>query len=163
MHKTQSWDCHKEIRKHLRFYHALLLSTWALLWFTKNIFITICLLQYNMHLNCVYLCIYIHIHYLNWIYAYIYHSNCAHTHTHTHTHTYHHQHGYPWPSLTTPPYRPLLLTGPQGYILYLHWAAVCRFELVILPLLVHVRGSTGVHDLWACPYFSSSVLHVWLV
>ena len=26
-----------------------------------------------------------------------------------------HQHGYPWPSLVTPPYRPLLSAGLQGY------------------------------------------------
>ena len=62
------------------------------------------------------------------------------------------QHGYPWP-FTTPPYRPLLPAGPQGYIPY----AVCRFELVILPLLVHMKGFTGVHHLWARPNFFSSV------
>ena len=55
------------------------------------------------------------------------------------------QHGYPWPSLTTPPYQPLLPAGPQGYIPYRHRAAVCRFELVVLPLHVHMKGSTGVH------------------
>ena len=57
----------------------------------------------------------------------------------------HHQHGYPRPSLATPPYRPLLPAGLQGYIPYRHRAAVCRFELVVLPLLVHVNVSTGVH------------------
>ena len=50
--------------------------------------------------------------------------------------------GFPWISLTTPPYRPLLPAGPQGYTPYRHRAAVCRFELVILPLHVHVKGST---------------------
>ena len=74
-----------------------------------------------------------------------------------------HQHGYPWPSLATPLCRPWPPAGFQGYILYLHRAAVCRFELVILPLLGHVKGSTGVHHLWAHPYFSSSVPHVWFV
>ena len=59
------------------------------------------------------------------------------------------QHGYFWPSLATPPYRPLLSADPQGYIPYRHRAAVCRFELDILPLLVPVKGSTGVHHLWA--------------
>ena len=73
------------------------------------------------------------------------------------------QHGYPRPSLVTPPYRPSLLAGPQGYIPYLLIAAVCRFVLVALPLLGHVKGSTRVHPLWARPYFSSSVLNVWLV
>ena len=58
------------------------------------------------------------------------------------------QHGYPWPSLATPPYHSLLPVGLQGYILYQHRAAVCRFELVVLPLVVHVNGSTGVHHLW---------------
>ena len=73
------------------------------------------------------------------------------------------QHGYLWHSLATPPHRPLLPAGPQGNILYRHIAAVCRFELVVLPLLSHVKGSAEVHHLWACPYFSSSVLNVWLV
>ena len=39
----------------------------------------------------------------------------------------HHQHGYPWPFLATFLYRPLLLARLQGYIQYLHRAAVCRF------------------------------------
>ena len=73
------------------------------------------------------------------------------------------QHGYPWPSLATPPYHPLLPAGLQSYIPCQHRAAVCRFELVVLPLPVHMKGSTGVHHLWARPYFSSSVLHVWFV
>ena len=55
-----------------------------------------------------------------------------------------HQNGYPWPSLTTPPYHPLLLAGLQGYNPYQHRAAICTIELVILPLLGHVKGSTGV-------------------
>ena len=47
----------------------------------------------------------------------------------------------------------------SGYILYPHIAAVCMFELVVLLLLSHVRGSRGVHHLWARLYSSSSVLH----
>ena len=39
------------------------------------------------------------------------------------------------------------LADPQGYIPYQHRAAVCRFELVVLPLLIHVKGPTGVHHL----------------
>ena len=74
-----------------------------------------------------------------------------------------HQHRYPWLSLATPPYRSSLLTGPQGYILYPHRATVCRFELVALLLLGHVKGSIEEHHLWARPCFSSSVLHVWFV
>ena len=74
-----------------------------------------------------------------------------------------HLHGYPWPSLATPPYCSSFLAGPQGYIPYSHRAAVCRFELVTLLLLGHVKGSIGEHHLWARPCFSSSVLHVWFV
>ena len=73
------------------------------------------------------------------------------------------QHRYPWPSLATPPYRSSLLVGPQGYIPYPHRVAVCRFERVILFLLlqqcpaclVHLtlivfmmRGSCPVGALW---------------
>ena len=72
-------------------------------------------------------------------------------------------HGYPWPSLAIPPYRSSPLAGLQGYILYPHIAAVCKFELVVLLLLGHMWGSIGVHHLWARPCFSSSVLHVWFV
>ena len=62
-----------------------------------------------------------------------------------------------------PPYRPLLPVGPQGYIPYRHRAAVCRFELVVLPLYVHVKWSTRVHHLWALPYFSSSTVLILLI
>ena len=51
-----------------------------------------------------------------------------------------HQHGYPWPSLTTSPYHSSLPAGPQGYTPYPHRAALCRFELVTLLLLGHVKG-----------------------
>ena len=64
----------------------------------------------------------------------------------------HHQHGYPWPSLATPPYRPLVQAGLQDCISYQQRAAVCRFELVVLSLTVHGKGSTGVHHLWAMEY-----------
>ena len=37
------------------------------------------------------------------------------------------------------------------------------FKLVVLPLLVHVKGSTGVHHLCVRPYFFSNVPHVWFV
>ena len=43
-------------------------------------------------------------------------------------------------TLATPPYHPLLSANPQGYIPYRHRAAVCKFELDVLPLLVHVKG-----------------------
>ena len=46
---------------------------------------------------------------------------------------------------------------------YRHRVAVSWFELVVLPLLSHWKGSTEVYHLWARPYFSSSVLHVWFV
>ena len=61
-----------------------------------------------------------------------------------------HQRGYTWPSLATPPNRSLLPVGPQGYTLYPHRAAVCRFEQAVLLLHGHVKGSIGVHHLWAC-------------
>ena len=74
-----------------------------------------------------------------------------------------HQRGYPWSSLTTAPYRSSLPAGPQGYTPYSQRAAVCRFELVALLLLGHVKGSIGVHPLLARRYFSRRVLHVWFV
>ena len=51
------------------------------------------------------------------------------------------QHRYSWPSLTTPPYRPLHSTDPQGYIQYQHRAAICRFEMDVLLCLSIGRGS----------------------
>ena len=54
------------------------------------------------------------------------------------------QHGYPWPSLATPPYSSSLLVGLQGYIPHPHRAALCMFELVVLLLFGHMRGSIGV-------------------
>ena len=73
------------------------------------------------------------------------------------------QHRYLRPSLATSPYHSLPPAGLQGYILCLHIAAVCKFELVVLILLGHMWGSIGVHHLGARPCFSSSVLRVWLV
>ena len=65
------------------------------------------------------------------------------------------QHGYPWPSLATPPYCSSLLAGPQGYIQYPQRAAVCRFELVVLLLLLGVHRSTSLMNssllLQQCP------------
>ena len=55
-------------------------------------------------------------------------------------------------------YHPSPPVGLQGYIPCPHTAAVCRFVLVVPLLHIHVRGSTGVHRLWARPCFSSSVL-----
>ena len=72
------------------------------------------------------------------------------------------QHEYPWSSLTTSPYRSSPLAGLQGYIPYPHISAVCIFELAVLLLLGHMRGSIGVHHLWDRPCFSSD-LHVWFV
>ena len=71
------------------------------------------------------------------------------------------QHGYPWPSLAISPYHSSLPAGLQVYILCLHIAAVCKFELVVLLLLGHMWGSIGVHHLRARPCFSSSVRRVW--
>ena len=52
----------------------------------------------------------------------------------------HHQQGYPKSSLATLLYRLMLPAGLHSYIPYPNRAAVCRFELVVLPLLVHVKG-----------------------
>ena len=71
-----------------------------------------------------------------------------------------HQHGYPWLSLATLPYRPLLPADPQGCFPYWHRVVVYRLQLVVQPLLVHVKGPTGVHHSWVRPYFSSNVPHV---
>ena len=60
----------------------------------------------------------------------------------------------PTPSLAISPYRPSLLEGLPGSILYRHRAVVCMFELVVLTLLVHVKGSTELHNLWVLSYFS---------
>ena len=54
--------------------------------------------------------------------------------------------GYPWPSLAISPYHSSPLAGLQGYIPYPHIAAVCMYELLLLG---HMRGSIGVHHLWA--------------
>ena len=75
----------------------------------------------------------------------------------------HHQHGYPWSSPATLLYCPSLPAGLQGYILYRHRTVICRFLMVVLSLLVHVKGLTGVRHIWARPYFSSSVPPVWFV
>ena len=74
-----------------------------------------------------------------------------------------HQHGYPWLSLATSPYHSSPPAGLQGYILYSHIVAVCKFELVVLLLHGHMWGSIGVHHLWSRPCFSSSVPRVWFV
>ena len=73
------------------------------------------------------------------------------------------QHGYSWASLATSPYRLLLSADPHDYIPYTHRAAVYRFELNVLPLLVHVKGSTGVYHSRVRPNFSSSVPRVWFI
>ena len=73
------------------------------------------------------------------------------------------QHGYPWPPLATSPYRSSPLADLKGHIPYPHIAAVCMFELAVLPLLGHMWGSIEVHHLWDRPCFSSSVLYVWFV
>ena len=65
------------------------------------------------------------------------------------------QHGSPWPSLATRLYRPSLPRGLPGYILYRHRLVLYRFLLAVLPLLVHVKGSTGVYHLRVHPYFCS--------
>ena len=50
-----------------------------------------------------------------------------------------------WPSLATRLYRLSHPEGLQGYILYRQRTVVNRFLLVVLFLLVHIKGSTGVY------------------
>ena len=73
------------------------------------------------------------------------------------------QHAYFWPLSPLLPIVHRFLAGLPGYIQYRHRAAVCMFELDVLPLLVPVKGSIGVHHLRAHCFFSSSVPHVWFV
>ena len=70
---------------------------------------------------------------------------------------------YPWPWLATTPYRLFLPAGLQDYISYQNRADGWNFELVVQPLLVNIKVSTGEHHFWAHPYFSRNVPHVWLV
>ena len=64
--------------------------------------------------------------------------------------------------LPPPVYRPSLPESLQGYILYQHRAVVYRFLLVVLPLLIHVMGSTGVYRLLLqqCP---ACLVHLTLI
>ena len=73
------------------------------------------------------------------------------------------QHGSSGHFLATHIYRPSLPGGLQGYILYRHRVVVYRSLLVVLHMLIHVKGSSGVCHLGVLPYFSSNVLHVWFV
>ena len=75
-----------------------------------------------------------------------------------------HQHRYPWPSLATPPYHSWLLAGPQGYIPYDHWAAVCRFELVVLLLFSHMMGPIYIYKcvLVGCFSFMAYPLYIYI-
>ena len=108
-----------------------------------------------------------------YIYIYIYILSQLYIHIYIHIYIYIdiyiiiimslHQHGYPWSSLATPPYCPSFPAGPQGFIPYLHRAAVSRIKLIALPLLSYVKGSTRVNYLWARPYFTISVPHVWFI
>ena len=85
-----------------------------------------------------------------YIYIYIIMSSC--------------QHESHWPSPVTRLCRASLPTeGLQGYILYWHRAVVYRFLRVVLPLLVHMKGSTRVYGLWVSSFFSSCVPRVWFV
>ena len=73
------------------------------------------------------------------------------------------KHESPWPSLITCLYCPSLVRVLQDYILYRHRAVGYSFLLVVLPFLVHVKGSTRVYCLCFRPYFSCSVLYVLFV
>ena len=76
-------------------------------------------------------------------------------------HYHHHVLPLAWTSLTLSRHFSLSFiasAGLQGYIPYPHIAAVCMFELVVMLLLGHMRGSIGVHHLWARPCFSSTYI-----
>ena len=67
-----------------------------------------------------------------------------------------------WPSLATPPYclfrlvlRATSRIGTELLYVDSSWSSCFCSSMR--------RGSTGVHHLWARPYFSSSVPHVWFV
>ena len=54
------------------------------------------------------------------------------------------------------PYQSSPPAGLQGYILCLHIAAVCKFELVVLFLHGHMWGSLGVH------HFTPALCRHWM-
>ena len=62
------------------------------------------------------------------------------------------QHRFPRPSLA--------ISSGRSSGLHPVSTQTYRFELVVLPLLVPAKGSTGIHHLWVRTYFSSSVPHV---
>ena len=74
-----------------------------------------------------------------------------------------HERGSSCASPTTIIYRPSLPVSLQAKIVYLHRAVVCRFSMVVLPLLLHMKGSIGVCYLWVRPYFFRTFPHVWFV
>ena len=76
-----------------------------------------------------------------------------------HHHHHHHHHVAPPARISLTLARHTSLSS-IAYILYPHRAVVYRFLLVVLPLLSHVKGSTGVCHLLVRTYFSRSVLHV---
>ena len=78
---------------------------------------------------CIYICTYIYICVCKYIYILVY-ILCHHHHVTLSARIF--------LTLATPPYRVLLLAGLPGYIQYLYRAAVCMFELDVLPLLVSV-------------------------
>ena len=184
----QLFRWYEEMRKFVLFYHALLFSIWALSWFKKNKFFIII---FHSVTNSLSLSVSLSQSLSQYIYIYICVCVCAFLwgvwgvlkksdeekcwnykmkHRFTNSMNLISSHHLVVPSaqisLTVSghlPYRSLLPAGPQGYTHYPHWAALCKFELVALFLLGHVKGSMGVHHLWARLYFFSSVLHVWFV
>ena len=91
------------------------------------------------------MCVYKHIYIYSNIHTYIY--------IDTYIYIYHHHHHHvvllAWISLTFTIhlYYPSLPEGLPGYILYQHRAVLNWLKLVFLPLLVHVKESTGVYHL----------------
>ena len=108
--------------------------------FSSKIHLNICYFPfYNLWPLRIYIYIYIYLY----IYIYIYnqHHHCAASPDHL-------------DPLDTPPYRKSILESRPGYTLHQHRADVYIFSLVVQtlvvqPLLIRVKGSAGVHCLWA--------------
>ena len=61
------------------------------------------------------------------------------------------------------PTNPSLLVDLQVYILYRHRVVVYRFKLVVLPLLVHAKGSTEECCLWVLQQCPVSLVRLTLI
>ena len=82
---------------------------------------------------------------------------------HYHHHHHHHQ-VTPSARISLTLFRhPSLSSIASGWSSGIHPVSPQSNSVVVLPLLVLVKGSTGVHYLWVRPYFSNLVPHAWFV